>query len=155
MGIDNLLFGQISPKTNFYYGKTVADLRGRWFKFFHYHAVFGKNNRLDLSNLRSWRSLGNPGSATEKESITNLILFFQVQLLFGGVLRLQVTTFLQKKALMITFSEPLMFLHPAGTSKDSDICDLSKVSDIVTLSWRSMRIIFLPLHLYHTEILFQ
>ena len=34
-----------------------------------------------------------------------------------------------------------MAQHPAGTSKDSDICDLSKVSDIVTLSWRSMRII--------------
>ena len=33
-------------------------------------------------------------------------------------------------------------VHPAGTSKDSDICDSSKVSDIVTLSWRSMRIIF-------------
>ena len=33
-------------------------------------------------------------------------------------------------------------IHPGGTSKDSDICDLSKVSDIVTLSRRSMRIIF-------------
>ena len=29
--------------------------------------------------------------------------------------------------------------HPTGTSKDLDICDLSKVSDIDPLSWGSMR----------------
>ena len=58
---------------------------------------------------------------------------------------------IEKESTLIAFHH----LHPAGTSKDSDICDLTKVSDIVTLSLRSMRIFFLPLNLYHTEILFQ
>ena len=47
--------------------------------------------------------------------------------------------------------EILFHAHPAGTSIVSDICDLSKVSYIDTLTLGSMRkSFFLSLILYHT-----
>ena len=73
-------------------------------------------------------------------SINILVLCIYILKLFWWILNCFVVTFA---------------LHLAGTSKDSDICDLSKVSDIVILSLRSMRTFFLPLNLYHTLILFQ
>ena len=50
----------------------------------------------------------------------------------------------------------LEILHPVGTSIVSDICDLSNISDIASLTLMSMeKSFFLPLILCHTGNLFE
>ena len=51
--------------------------------------------------------------------------------------------------------EPDRLEHPAGTSKDSDKCDLSKDSEIAPLTLGSMDNSFFTLILFHTGKLFK